>query len=255
MVFGFFSTFCYAITILYAVSDIDDVLAAPFFPVARIYSQATGGSKWGTLLLCLLVFIPILFGVIGAFITSGRTLWTLARDGAVPFSSHIGTISPQHRNPFAATFVVGCITTVFGSVYAGSPIAFNAIIGSFAVLTTLSFLAAILPFLIGRRFAPGPESIKPGWFQMNNTVGIIVNSLSSGYIIVFVIIFCFPMVQPVTVKNMNYTSVVTAGFTFLAGVYYLIAGKTYVGPRMVVHIGERADHHEIIVTSQNGEKE
>lgn len=241
MVFGFVSTFLYAIAMLYAINDLDDVLDIPFFPVSRIYAQAIS-SNGGTIALCVLIFIPIIGGCIGSYITAGRGLWTIARDGAVPFSPKIGVISPRFRNPFVATLICGVFSTILGAVNVASATAFGAITGSFVVMTTLSYLTAILPFVFTRRFsrvgqAPGPfiNSMRPGYFEMNNMVGYTVNILSSIYIMVFVVIFCFPTSAPVTPQTMNYSSLITGAVTFFAGIYWLIRGGSYVGPKTVVH--------------------
>ncbi|KAH8678868.1 amino acid/polyamine transporter I [Tricladium varicosporioides] len=244
MIIGFFTAFCYMVAIFYAISNLDDVLAAPYFPVATIYAQATS-SNAGTIGLLFLIFIPILLTCVGTFITSGRCLWTLARDEAVPFSSTLGTISPIFKNPFNATVVSGCFSTILGAIYVGSSTAFNAFVGSFVVLSTLSYMAAILPFIFTHRFscqsaAPGSYSnnMRPGIFQMGHTLGYVVNIISCLYIIVFVVIYCFPYSLPVTAVNMNYSCLITGAMSIFSGIWWLIKGKNYVGPQALVHEGE-----------------
>jgi choline transport protein len=248
MVIGFCTALCYMIAIFYAISNLDDVLGAPYFPLAQIYSQATA-SNGGTVGLLLVIFFPIFCTTIGCYITAGRCLWTLARDEAVPFSGTLGVISPRFKNPFNATLFCGCFSTVLGAIYVGSTTAFNAFVGSFVVLSTLSYLAAILPFIFTRRFsrstqAPGPfiNNMSPGPFQMGNVVGYIVNIVSCLYIIVFVVIYCFPYSLPVTAVNMNYACLITGGMTIFAGIWWLVNGGKYQGPKVwidenFVHVG------------------
>lgn len=97
MVIGFFSGFFYLITLMYAISDYEALLTAPF-PVAEIYYQATGSAA-GEIGLLFLLFITIILTVFGVYITAGRVLWTLARDSATPFSRQIGTIDPASACP------------------------------------------------------------------------------------------------------------------------------------------------------------
>ncbi|KAE8451736.1 hypothetical protein EG329_003193 [Mollisiaceae sp. DMI_Dod_QoI] len=179
MVIGFFTAFFYMIAIFYSISSIDDVLSAPYFPLATIYGQATS-SNAGTIGLLFIIFVPILCTCIGTFITSGRCLWTLSRDRAVPFSDTFGVISPRFKNPFNATLFCGCFSTVLGAIYVGSSTAFNAFVGSFVVLSTLSYLASILPFMLTRRFSRSQEhtglnanGMRPGPFQMGNKLGLV----------------------------------------------------------------------------------
>jgi choline transport protein len=247
MVTGFFTAFFFMITIFYSIADLDAVLGSPYFPLAQIYHQATS-SNAGTMGLLFVIFFPIVCSCVGTFITAGRGVWTLARDEAIPFSKPLGTISPRFKNPFNATLLCGIFTTILGAIYVGSTTAFNAIVGSFVVLSTLSYLAAILPFILTRRFSrashsPGPyiNSMRPGHFQMSDKVGYTVNIISSTYIIVFVIIFCFPYSMPVTALNMNYASLIIGAISIFAGVYWWFIRNDYVGPRVLWedHVGER----------------
>jgi choline transport protein len=247
MAIGFFTTFFYMIAIFYSISSLDDVLASaiPTFPLATIYAQATS-SRGGALGLLILIFFPIFCTCIGTYITSGRTLWTLARDDATPFPKVIGKISPTHKNPFNATLACGCVSTVLGCIYVGSSTAFNAFVGSFVVLSTLSYLAAILPFVFTRRFQPQTHSssndhaivgngMRPGHFIMPSAVGYTVNIISCLYIVVFVIIYCFPYAMPVAAANMNYSCLITGALTIFVGLWYLVRSKRYVGPMALVH--------------------
>lgn len=184
---GFVTALFYIISIMYSINSIDDLLSATFTsPLAEVYRQATG-SKAGSLGLLIVIMLPTFCNGIGTYITSGRMLWTLARDRATPFSDTIGHISPRWGNPFAATVACGCICTVLGVIYIGSAVAFNAFVGSFVVLTTASYLAAILPHLLS-----GRSNIVPGPFWMPNIVSKIFSVISCSYIVVFIIIYCFP---------------------------------------------------------------
>lgn len=116
---------------LYAVTSLDDVLATNIvsLPLAAMYQQATRSTA-GTFGLLFIFLLDIIFTIPGAYITCGRTLWTLGRDDATPFSSWFGRISPRWRNQFNATLVCGCCVTLLGVIYIASVAAFDAIIVS-----------------------------------------------------------------------------------------------------------------------------
>ena len=243
MVIGFLTAFSYMIAIFYATTDLDTVLNASYFPLAQIYYQATG-SNAGTLGLLFIIFVPIFCCCIGTYITSGRCLWTIARDGAVPFSGTFGKSSPRFKNPFNATVFCGVFSTILGAIYVGSYTAFNAFVGSFVVLSTLSYLAAILPFVFTRRFsrvgqAPGPfiNSMKPGPYQMPHMLGYTVNIISCLYIIVFVVVYCFPYSLPVMAANMNYACLITGFISIIAVLWWFVKGAEYVGPQTLINGG------------------
>ncbi|CAG8979993.1 hypothetical protein HYALB_00005166, partial [Hymenoscyphus albidus] len=219
MIIGFFAAFLYLIAILYATKDLDAVLSSPYFPLMQIYIQATG-SHAGTIGLLFVILLPLICCCTGTFITAGRGVWTLARDEAIPFSSTLGQISPRFKNPFNATILCGIFSTILGAIYVASTTAFNAFVGSFVVLSTLSYLAAILPFILTKRFDKAStdqrdfvNSMTPGPFQMGRRMGYVVNSVSCVYIAVFVVIFCFPYSMPVTAVNMNYSSLIAGAVT------------------------------------------
>jgi choline transport protein len=230
MVVGLFTAFFYLVAIFYSINDLDSVFSAPYtIPLTEVYRQATS-SRGGALGLLLVLFFPILCTNIGAYITAGRMLWTLGRDEATPFSKFIGRVSPTWKNPFNATLVCGGISTILGCIYVGSLTAFNAFVGSFVILSTLSYLAAILPnILSGRKYvAPGP-------FWMPSSVALIIYGISSIYIIVFVVIFCFPFSMPVTAPTMNYASLITGGLTIFVALWWFWKSKHgYTGPSVLL---------------------
>jgi choline transport protein len=207
------------------------VLNSPIIelPLAAIYLQATN-SRAGTTGLLVIFLINLLVTIPGAYVTCGRMLWTLARDDATPFSGIVGRVSPTHRNPFNATFVCGCCCTILGCIYIGNQTAFNAFVGCFAILTTMSYLAAILPHILFRR-----KYVKPGPFWMPGPWGYIVTGISSAYIIVFNIIYCFPYAMPVNAASMNYSCLMSGGLTIFVSVWYLWKrDHGYMGPHVLL---------------------
>lgn len=228
VVTGFLTAVPYMVALFYAITDLDAVLETnSTFPLSTIYQQATG-TRGGALGLLIIAFIPTFITCTGCYITCGRTLWTLARDNATPFSGWIGRVNGRMHNPFNATLVCGGLLTVLGCIYVGSTTAFNAFIGSYIQLSTLSYVAAILPHLLR-----GRKGVQPGWFFMHGPLGFVVNALSCGYIVVFIVIFCFPFAMPTDAQSMNYASVMTGGLTIFVAAWWFCRQKTYEGPKAV----------------------
>lgn len=220
------------IAIFYAITDLEVVLeSSSTFPLAEIYHQATG-TRGGALGLLILAFLPTCINCIGCYITAGRTLWALARDRATPFSSWIAEVNTTHHNPFNSTMVCGGIITIMGCIYVGSTTAFNAFVGSFVVLSSLSYVAAILPHLLS-----GRSNTTPGWFWMKGIIGYAVNTISCLYIISFIVIFCFPAALPVDASSMNYSCLITGGLTAFVGIWWFVRQHDYVGPQELSAVG------------------
>ncbi|KAJ5788880.1 Helicase C-terminal [Penicillium psychrosexuale] len=225
---GFVTGICYMIAIFYSINDLDQVRdATTFFPLAEIYRQATG-SRGGALGLLIVAYLPTFITACGCYITAGRTLWTIARDGATPFSGWVGRISPTFKNPFNATLICTGLVTILACIYLGSTTAFSAFVGCFVQLSSLSYFMAIFPHILTRR-----SSFVPGYFHMNDTIGYIVNSLACVYIIAFAIIFCFPYALPTDAASMNYASLMTGGLSIFVTVWWFVHQGSYEGPKHV----------------------
>lgn len=112
----------------------------------------------------------------------------------------------------------------------GSETAFNAFVGSFVILMSLSYLAALGPHLFQR-----DHSVIRGPFWMKGVTGYIVGGISCAYLIVFIVIFCLPYTMPTSAISMNYSSAITGGLTAMVTAWWFCKRRTdYVGPQMVI---------------------
>lgn len=236
MLTAFTTAFCYLIALFYSIQDIDAVLNSTFtiFPTAEIYRQATG-SNAGAVGLIAVLFLATFPTLIGTLTTGGRMWWSLARDKATPFPEFFAKVHPKLNSPVHATVAVSSMVTCLGLIYLGSSTAFQALISSYIVLSTLSYLGAILPHVL-----TGRKHIVPGPFYMGRKAGMVVNVVSLVYIVVTVVFFCFPFVMPVTVHNMNYTSVITVGLMGLVALWWSYRARhEYTGPTYRVEVARR----------------
>lgn len=231
MGFGFLTAVGFLVAIFYSVHDparLFDADSSSLFPMVDVFLQATG-TKAGATGLIMVMVANGLFMSVGAYLTASRITWTLARDNALPFSSAVARIHPRRENPSGAILVCGGVATAMGFLYLGSSAALSAFFGCFVTLTTLSYLGAILPYLVtSRRHVVS----SPGCFRMPRTVFVPVAALACLYIVTFVVIFCFPYSQPVAAAaDMNFTCVIVGGIAVLMGVYWFArARRQYKGP-------------------------
>ncbi|KAG2420901.1 hypothetical protein HFD88_000515 [Aspergillus terreus] len=233
---GFTTAFVYLVALFYSIQDLDAVFHSNigFFPTAEIYRQATG-SNTGAVGLVAVLFLSTFPTLIGTFVTGGRMWWSLARDNATPFSSYFANVHPTHNMPLRATVAMGAMVSGLGCIYIGSTTAFQALVSSYIVLSTLSYLGAIVPHLLTRR-----KNIVPGPFYLGRRVGFAVNIATVAYILVTVVFFCFPLVLPVTAYNMNYTSVITAGLMALTALWWVFRGRRdYRGPQYNIEAAQQ----------------
>ncbi|KAF2651592.1 choline transporter [Lophiostoma macrostomum CBS 122681] len=232
MISSFLTTLVYLIVLFYGISDWDAVTQrsqhSETFFLTEMYHQATGTVS-GSIGLSVVVILPVMGSVLGSMLTASRVFWSLARDKATPFPDTLGRVSRRWKNPFASIVFMGCFATVMACIYLGSPTAFEAFVGSFVVLTTLSYLAALLPFLFS-----GRTSVPPGPFFLRGVLGYIINCVSCAFMTVWLVFYCFPYVYPVEAENMNYSSLITGGLTIVVGIIWFIRRDVYESPPIVL---------------------
>lgn len=231
MSIGFVTGLCYLITIMYAITDYDALFESPY-PIAEIYRQGTG-SVAGAIGLLSLVMVCIGLTVVGLYVTCGRTLWALARDGATPFPRVLGKVNHRLDMPLWATLATVVLATLLAAIYVGNTTAFNALVGAFILCSSSSFLAAILPNLI-----TGRRNITYGPFHMRGWVGFVVNGVACAYMLVWFVIYSFPYALPTDAASMNYASLIWGGFTILVALWWFLGtGRDYQGPKTTGGLG------------------
>ncbi|KAF2471024.1 amino acid transporter [Lindgomyces ingoldianus] len=227
IILGFLTAFCFAIALFYSISDLDAVINSNgAFPLAAIYSQATG-NKGGTFGLLFIVLLSLLICLVGTLLTCSRIWWSLARDNATPFPHFFSNVNEKLSCPIPAALLCSVISIGLGAITLGSKTAFTDLAGSFIILTSTSYALAIGPNLF-----TGRKNVPAGPFHMGS-VGFVMNALAVLFIIFFNIMYCFPFGIPTTVSSMNYNSVILVGVTALTTIWWFIHGsRKYPGPRM-----------------------
>jgi choline transport protein len=224
---GFLYSFLFAITLGYSITDLPALQSGiDSFPLAAIYSQATG-SAGGTFGLLFIVFCSTLLCTTGTVLTNSRIYWALARDKAVPFSSIFGKVNENLSCPVYATLLVSIFATGLGAIPLGSSTAFLDLTGSFVILSTVSYAIPFACNLITRR-----KYMPPGPFWMGKA-GFFVNAAAVLLITFFNIFYCFPYSMPTTAATMNYNSVILVGVVALTALWWIVYGiRYYPGPRL-----------------------
>ncbi|KAJ5579450.1 uncharacterized protein N7459_005435 [Penicillium hispanicum] len=122
-----------------------------------------------------------------------------------------------------------------GCIYVGGTTAFQALVFSFVVLSSLSYSGAIFPHVLS-----GRRNMVPGPFYMGQKLSMVMNILALMYIVITVVFFCFPLVLPATVHSMNYTSVIIVGLMVLTALWWFTRGRhEYQGPQYSFEAAER----------------
>ena len=155
-------------------------------PLTELVYQATG-SRAGTVVLTLIPAICFLNGTNGCVTSGSRLLWAMARDGGSPFSRYLSHIDPRFQVPVRAIMAAAVFNFVFGLLYMGPTVAFNAYIASCTIFLNCSYAAPIVVLLIRGRDvvrSRGPE------FSLGRWWGLFLNVVTVVYVFVTSAVSC-----------------------------------------------------------------
>ncbi|TWU77414.1 hypothetical protein ED733_006447 [Metarhizium rileyi] len=212
----------YVIVLLYSAGSTDLANAPLGFPFMQIYLDATKSRLGTTIMSIMIIFIAIAATIAGVLATS-RTLWAFARDQATPFHESLSLISPRLQIPLNAVVVVVVLQLLLGFIYLGNDTAFNAILSMAIIGLYLSYLLPVIYMLLYGRWNLQPHQY--GSFRLGLIPGVVLNVMSTMWMITVMIFSLFPSTMPVTAKNMNYSIVVFGGWIMFGLAYYTLCAK------------------------------
>ncbi|KAF2649377.1 amino acid permease [Lophiostoma macrostomum CBS 122681] len=213
----------YCIMLLFSTGPLDELLGTKTgFPFMQIYYNTTQSAAGATVMSLILIIIAMIATVAGITSTS-RTFWAFSRDKAVPFHDFFSYVNPRSQIPVRSILIVFFLQLLLGFIYLGNSTAFNAILSMAILGLYASYFIPIVYFLIHGR--PKLQAHEFGVFRLSKPLGVVLNLLACAWLIVAMIFSTFPTAMPVTPQNMNYSSVVMVGWTFLGGLYYFVRGR------------------------------
>lgn len=221
--------FVYCLVLLFSLGDLTELLESPTgFPFMQLFLNVTNSSAGATILTLIICLIATAANAAGLTSTS-RTFWAFARDDAAPFSSYFSHVNQKLEVPVRMVILVAVLQGLLGFIYLGNTTAFNAILSMAIIGMYLSYLLPIVYMVLFGRKRLSPSEYGP--FKLGKVGGTVVNIVAIIWLIFAMIFSTFPSFQPVTAQNMNYSTVVLAGWVVGGAVYYLlVARKVYQGP-------------------------
>ncbi|KAI0145490.1 amino acid permease [Xylariaceae sp. FL1272] len=251
---GVFSGFVFLSALLFCVKDINAAIEAPYGPILQIFYDATN-NKAGSTALLIFPLVCMLFTSTALLTTSSRMSYAFARDRGLPFSSVFAKVHPTLDVPLnALLWTVGWVV-VFGLILLGSSSTFNAITAASVVALGVTYaIPPAINVLQGRKKLPEDRA-----FKLNGPLGWICNLVGIAWTLLTTVLFVFPPETPVTSENMNYAVAAFAVILLIAGVTWIVDGRThYKGPVIDVQglidgrvMGENME--QVPASSEDGE--
>ena len=220
----------FAFMLLFSLGDLNDLLTSPTgFPFMQLFLNITKNKAGATVMVLTVSLVAVAANAAGLTSTS-RTFWAFARDDATPFAKFFARVDHKLKVPIPAIVAVTVVQMIVGLLYLGNSTAFNAVLSMAILGMYASYILPILYMVIyGRRKLQRKDF---GPFCMGK-LGMVVNLVAVGWLVIAMIFSTFPSFEPVTPQNMNYAVVVMGGWLTIGTVYFAIWGrKKYVGPVM-----------------------
>lgn len=218
----------YLISLLFVLPPVELLLSvANGQPIGLLFKTVTGSAAGGFGLLFLILGIQIFAGI-GALTAASRCTYAFARDGAIPGSRLWRKVSTRLDVPLWGVILSTLVDCLLGLIYFGSSAAFNSFTGVATICLSTSYGLPILISVVRRR-----KLLKNAPFSLG-AFGYIINISTICWITLAIALFCMPVSLPVTASDMNYASVVFAGFATISVVWYFVrARKEFRGPPII----------------------
>jgi choline transport protein len=220
----------YCIVLLFCLGDLDELLATTTgFPFMQLFLNSTN-SRAGASVLSILVSLMAVAGAFAGLLSTSRTAWAFARDGGMPFSEYFAHIDTKHQVPVRMCILLTALQALLGLIYVGNTTAFNAIL-SMAILGMYTSYVLPIAYMVVYGRSPSPHrTVRFGPFRLGKW-GVVVNIVALLWGTLAMLFSMFPSFQPVSLGNMNYSSVVMGGWVLVGVAYYFgFQRKTYEGP-------------------------
>ena len=133
--------------------------------------------------------------------------------------------------PHGTVFLTFVCTAILALFPLASTIALNIVTSFQLGSMALAYLICIV-VLMDSRFRKDQDDQNDTYFPLPRWTVTIANAGALVFLVLAVVLLCFPAAPKPTAKEMNWTCVMLPGFIFCALVYYYIFGgqSSYKGP-------------------------
>jgi urea carboxylase system permease len=159
------------------------LLAAPDVLAPELSSQgiayvltAVAGPFWGPLVLAV-VGISIFSAALAISASATRVMFSMARDGQLPFARALARVSPRTRTPILPGVVVGVLSIGVLLVNLGQTSVFATVSAVSVVVVYLAYLFVTVPLLVQRLRRNPAHAPDPACFTLGRW-GLPVNVLA-----------------------------------------------------------------------------
>lgn len=169
---------------LFCLTDLSGIVATSTgMPIVELILQATG-SRAGTTFLTLMLAICFIHGTNGSITSASRLLYAMARDKGTLYHDYFSHIHPRWEVPIRTIVLTWVFNAIFGLLYLGPTVAFNAFISSCTILLNMSYAIPVATLIIrGRDTLTRFQSADTPW-RFGKVRGLIINYVAVLYVFI-----------------------------------------------------------------------
>jgi amino acid transporter len=185
------------------------------------------------------VIISNFLCALAAVTSTSRMIYAFARDGGLPASKLLATVSPTYRTPTAAIWATVIVTSLLTAI--------TTPLGAFAALSTgcamYLYISYAMPIVAGL-FAEGKTWKEYGSFRLGGMSKLFAIIVGIGAVVVTIAGHIFvPSIQADATAGTSYVPglwVYSVAFAVLLGLFWLLSeSKRFKGPPMGAEIAKR----------------
>jgi amino acid transporter len=161
-------------------------------PLIALFDQATNSRAASTIISCMLG-LCFIHGTNGSITTSSRLIYSMARDNGFFFSRYFNHINPKLEVPVRTIIFTYIFNVLFGALYLGPTVAFNAFIASCTILLNISYAFPIFVLVIRGRGILAPHQHSHTRWKLGNFWGYLANWTACLYVSVTSVVCWLPV--------------------------------------------------------------
>ena len=208
----------FILTMLFSSAHIlEDFMAhADDMGITYIFERCMGNQN--AKIVTIVFLINLFFSGMSSITVTIRTTFAMARDGGFPLAQSVKKVN-RSGVPAQAVVTAFLMDSSLMLLPLVSTTAFDAVTSIATIGYQVSYAIPILLRITSYRHQFRQSSFHLGRWS------ILCGSLSCIFLITTSILFTLPVEYPLTMENFNYTSIVFAGVSMIAGGFWLLVGR------------------------------
>ncbi len=208
-----------------------------------IVKTVLGSTLGNIFLLCSAIAITVC--ALAVHTAGIRIMFTMARDGRLPFGSSVARVSGKSRTPIVPAIVIGALTIVLLLVNIGNQRVFLVLTSVAIIMFYLAYMCVTVPLLIKRVRGEWPRANHGPYFSMHGA-GLAVNVVAVIFQTLVVINLAWPRPDVYGADHWYFqwgAFVFVGGVIGLGAVYYFTTQHGRVSEVLAEHRALPADNN------------